>query len=47
LKVAQEIGRESGQRSCITEFQFMFGGVEEREGRTWLLTLLSTLVAGG
>lgn len=42
----QEIGRESGQRSCIAAFQFEFEGAEKRRGRTCLLAVLSALVAG-
>lgn len=28
----QEIGRELGQRKCITTFQLEFGGAEDRGG---------------
>lgn len=43
----REIGRESGQRKCITAFQLEFGGAEERGGRPCLHTMLSILGAGG
>lgn len=46
MKATQEMGRKSGQRSCIAVFWFQFGWAEERGERPYLHTVLSIFGAG-